>query len=44
MLLRIGMDGIPRLWGAKIFPNISPLEDLATRTTVALTFGQATGH
>ena len=28
----------------KFFPGISPIEDLATRTTVVLTLGQVTGH
>ncbi|RYF66845.1 MAG: DoxX family membrane protein [Cytophagaceae bacterium] len=28
----------------KFFPGISPIEDLATRTTAVLTLGQVTGH
>lgn len=44
-LLRISLGLVFVSFGVlKFFPSISPIEDLATRTTVALTFGQVTGH
>lgn len=45
VLLRLSMGLVFLGFGVlKFFPSISPIEDLATRTTVALTFGQVTGH
>ena len=44
-LLRIGMGIVFLGFGIlKFFPGISPIEDLATRTTSVLTFGVLTGH
>ncbi|MBO0939662.1 DoxX family protein [Fibrella sp. HMF5335] len=44
-LLRIGMGIVFLVFGAlKFFPGISPIEDLATRTTQVLTFGILSGH
>lgn len=44
-LLRLGM-GVVFLGfgGLKFFPGISPIEELATRTTTILTFGILSGH
>jgi uncharacterized membrane protein YphA (DoxX/SURF4 family) len=44
VLLRVAMGGIFVLFGVlKFFPGVSPIEDLATRTTAALSFGLVTG-
>lgn len=44
-LLRIGMGLVFFGFGLlKFFPGISPIEDLATRTTAVLTFGLLSGH
>jgi len=44
LLLRLAMGGIFVLFGVlKFFPGVSPIEDLATRTTAALSFGLVTG-
>ncbi|MEZ0487873.1 DoxX family membrane protein [Fibrella aquatica] len=44
-LLRIGMGLVFIGFGVlKFFPGVSPIEDLATRTTTVLTFGLLTGH
>lgn len=44
-LLRIGMGIVFLGFGTlKFFPGISPIEDLATRTTQVLTFGLLKGH
>ena len=44
VLLRVAMGGIFLLFGVlKFFPGGSPMEDLATRTTAALSFGLVTG-
>lgn len=44
-LLRIGMGLVFLGFGVlKFFPGISPIEDLATRTTHVLTFGVLSGH
>ena len=44
-LLRIGMGLVFLGFGAlKFFPGVSPIEDLATRTTTLLTFGVLSGH
>jgi uncharacterized membrane protein YphA (DoxX/SURF4 family) len=43
-LLRLAMGGIFVLFGVlKFFPGVSPIEDLATRTTTALSFGLVSG-
>ncbi len=43
-LLRLAMGGIFVVFGVlKFFPGVSPIEDLATRTTAALSFGLVTG-
>ncbi len=43
-LLRVAMGSIFVLFGVlKFFPGVSPIEDLATRTTTALSFGLVTG-
>ena len=43
-LLRVAMGGMFVLFGVlKFFPGVSPIEDLATRTTAALSFGLVTG-
>jgi len=44
-LLRIGMGMVFFGFGVlKFFPGISPIEDLATRTTTTLTLGMLAGH
>jgi uncharacterized membrane protein YphA (DoxX/SURF4 family) len=44
VLLRVAMGGMFVLFGVlKFFPGVSPIEDLATRTTAALSFGLITG-
>ena len=44
-LLRLSMGLVFLGFGVlKFFPSISPIEELATRTTVALTLGLVTGH
>lgn len=44
-LLRIGMGLVFLGFGVlKFFPGISPIEDLATRTTTILTLGLLSGH
>ncbi len=44
-LLRIGLGAIFLAFGfLKFFPGISPIEDLATRTTTVLSFGLVRGH
>ncbi|QMW02486.1 DoxX family protein [Spirosoma foliorum] len=44
-LLRIGMGLVFLGFGVlKFFPGISPIEDLATRTTTILTLGMLSGH
>lgn len=44
-LLRIGMGLVFLGFGVlKFFPGISPIEDLATRTTHVLTLGNLSGH
>ncbi len=45
LLLRIGLGVVFLGFGLlKFFPGISPIEDLATRTTGVLTLGMITGH
>jgi putative oxidoreductase len=44
-LLRIALGGIFLAFGMlKLFPGLSPIEDLATRTTEALSFGLVSGR
>lgn len=44
-LLRIGMGLVFLGFGVlKFFPGVSPIEELATRTTTSLTFGLLSGH
>lgn len=44
-VLRIALGGIFLAFALlKFFPGLSPIEDLATRTTTALTFGLVSGH
>ncbi len=44
-LLRIALGGIFLAFGLlKFFPGLSPIEDLATRTTEALSFGLVSGR
>ncbi len=44
-LLRIALGLVFLVFGfLKFFPGISPIEDLATRTTTVLTFGVLSGH
>jgi uncharacterized membrane protein YphA (DoxX/SURF4 family) len=44
LLLRLAMGSIFVVFGVlKFFPGVSPIEDLATRTTAALSFGLVTG-
>lgn len=44
-LLRIALGGIFLAFGLlKFFPGLSPIEDLATRTTEALSFGMVSGR
>lgn len=44
-LLRIGMGLVFVGFGVlKFFPGVSPIEELATRTTAVLTFGLLSGH
>lgn len=45
MLLRVGMGLVFLGFGfLKFFPGVSPIEDLATRTTHVLTLGLLSGH
>ena len=45
LFLRVSMGLVFLGFGLlKFFPSISPIEELATRTTVVLTFGLVTGH
>lgn len=44
-LLRIALGGVFLVFGLlKFFPGLSPIEDLATRTTEALSFGLVSGR
>lgn len=44
-LLRLALGAIFLAFGLlKFFPGLSPIEDLATRTTEALSFGLVSGH
>lgn len=45
LLLRVAMGGIFLAFGVlKFFVGVSPIEDLATRTTTVLSFGIVSGH
>ncbi len=44
-LLRVALGGIFLAFGLlKFFPGVSPIEELATRTTTVLSFGLVSGH